>query len=125
MSDARGFTLLEALVALAIMGIALAGLVPAFQAFLDANSASEERSNAVAAAQQVMEMLRQQDPASLPSSGTSAVETIQVGDHEYEVVATYCAQTTYCSSAARHILLEVSFAGNAVYEVETVFTQLR
>jgi general secretion pathway protein I len=125
LSDARGFTLLEALVALAILGIALAGLLPAFQTFLDANSVSEERSNAVAAAQQVMELLRQQDPSSLPSSGTSTVETIQVGDHEYEVVATYCAEADYCSTAARHIVLEVSFAGNAVYQVETVFTQLR
>jgi type II secretion system protein I len=121
----RGFTLLEALVALAILGIVLAGLLPAFQAFMDANSVSEERSNAVAAAQRVMETLRQEDPASLPSSGTSTVQAIVVGDHEYEVVATYCSNPTYCSTAARHILLEVSFAGNAVYEIETVFTRLR
>lgn len=121
----RGFTLLEALIAMAILGIVLAGLVPAFQAFMDANSVSEERSNAVAAAQQVMEILRQEDPSGLPSSGTSSVQTVSVGNHDYEVVATYCSKPSYCSSAARHIIVEVSFAGSAVYQVESVFTRLQ
>jgi hypothetical protein len=93
--------------------------------FLDANSLSEERSNAVAAAQQVMEELRQFDPGSLPSSGSSAVQTIAVGNHEYEVTAYYCREAAYCTSAARHIVLEVNFGGQTVYTVETVYTQLR
>lgn len=121
----RGFTLLEALVAMAILGAALAGMIPAFQTFLDANSLSEQRSNAVAAAQQVMETLRQVDPATLPASGTSDVATVTVGLHEYEVVATYCAEPSHCSSAARHVILEVSLAGQTVYTVESVFARLR
>ena len=123
--NSRGFTLLEALVAMAILGIALAGLVPSFQSFMDANSLSEQRSNAVAAAQEVMEGLRQLDPSGLPSTGNSSVQAVTVGNHEYEVVATYCVETSYCSSAARHIVLEVSFAGKTVYTVESVFTRLQ
>lgn len=121
----RGFTLLEALIALAILGIALAGLVPTFQAFLDANSVSEQRSNAVAAAQQVMETLRRVDPSTLPSSGTSDVQAVTVGQHEYEVVTKFCVESSYCSSAARDIVLEVSFAGKTIYTVESVFTRLQ
>lgn len=121
----RGFTLVEAVFALAILAITLAAVLPAFVDFLDANSLSEERSNAVAAAQQVMEELRQFDPGSLPTSGSSAVQTVTVGNHEYELTAHYCRESIYCTSAARHIVLEVNFGGNTVYTVETVYTQLR
>jgi prepilin-type N-terminal cleavage/methylation domain-containing protein len=121
----RGFTLIEAVFALAILGITIAAVLPAFVDFLDANTLSEERSNAVAAAQQVMEELRQFDPGSLPSSGSSAVQTVTIGNHEYEVTAHYCRESTYCTTAGRHIILEVNFGGNTVYTVETVYTQLR
>jgi general secretion pathway protein I len=120
----RGFTLLEALIAMAILGIALAGLVPSFQAFMDANSLSEERSNAVAAAQEVMEGLRRADPASLPTSGTSAAQVVTVGAHEYEIFASYCIESSWCSTAARHVIVEVHFGGQRVYTVESVFTRL-
>lgn len=121
----RGFTLLEALVALAILGITLAAMVPSFQTFLDANSFTEERSNGVAAAQEIMEALREADPASLPSSGSSPVQAVVVGQHEYEVVVHYCVEAQYCNAATRHLLLEVSFAGDTIYTVESVFTRLR
>jgi prepilin-type N-terminal cleavage/methylation domain-containing protein len=120
----KGFTLLEALIAMAILAIVLAGLVTNFQAFLDANSASEEMSNALAAAQQVIEEMRHVEPSTLPESGTSAVEVVQVGDHEYEVVTHYCLVADYCSAASRHIVIEVGFAGRTVYTIETVFSRL-
>jgi len=121
----RGFTLIEALIALGLLGIVLAGLVPSFISFLDANSASEERSNAVAAGQQVMELLRRQDPASLPGAGSSTIHAIDVGEHEFEVVARYCVETSYCSASSRHIVVEVLFAGDPVYEIETVYARLQ
>jgi prepilin-type N-terminal cleavage/methylation domain-containing protein len=123
--NAAGYTLLETLIALAILSIALTGMVPAFQAALDANSFSEERSNAVAAAQEVMEALRQTDPADMPTGGASAPVVVQVGAHEYEVVARYCAQSGYCNAATRHVVVEVDFAGKTVYALETVYTRLR
>lgn len=122
--SSKGFTLLESLVALGILGVTLMAMVPAFQMLMDANSLSEERSNALAAAQEVMESLRHQDPASLPSSGSSPVQAVSVGAHEYEVVTHYCRNTTYCGSDSRHIVVEVSFAGKDVYAIETVFTRL-
>jgi hypothetical protein len=79
----------------------------------------------VAAAQQVMEELRQFDPGSLPSSGSSTVQTVAIGSHEYEVTAHYCRTPSYCSTAGRHIVLEVNYGGKNVYTVETVYTRLR
>jgi len=119
-----GFTLIEALVALAILGIAMVSVLPAFQTYVDANKLSEEHSNALAAGQTVMEALRQVRPSTLPSSGSSATQTVHAGDHDYEVVAHYCRETAYCSSTSRHIVLEVSFAGETIYELETVYTRL-
>jgi prepilin-type N-terminal cleavage/methylation domain-containing protein len=123
--NSRGFTLVEAAFALAILGIVIAALLPAMVDFLDANTLSEERSNAVAAAQQVMEELRHFDPGSLPSSGSSAVQTISIGSHEYEVTAHYCQESGYCGTSSRHIVLEVDYGGETVYTVETVYTRLR
>jgi general secretion pathway protein I len=119
-----GFTLVEALVAIAILGIALVGVLPTFQTFVDANELSEERSNALAAGQVVMEALRREQPASLPKTGSSSVQTVSVGDHAYEIVAHYCQKTQYCTTTSRHIVVEVSFAGETIYSLETVYTRL-
>jgi prepilin-type N-terminal cleavage/methylation domain-containing protein len=122
--NARGFTLLESVIALGILSVTLMAMLPAMQTFMDANTLSEERSDALAAAQEVMEALRHRDPASLPSSGSAAVQAVQVGAHEYEVVTHYCQNGSYCGTDTRHITVEVSFAGKSVYTIETVFTRL-
>ena len=48
--NCKGFTLVEALVAISIMGIALAGIVPSFIHNMDTNTSSEQHSDAVAVA---------------------------------------------------------------------------
>lgn len=124
MNRQDGFTLLEATIALAILSVALVAMIPGFQTFLDANSLSEERSNALAAGQRAIETLRGKDPASMPSSGTSAVQAITVGSHEYEILTHYCKEASHCDADSRHIVVEVGFAGKNVYTIETVFTRL-
>jgi type II secretory pathway pseudopilin PulG len=121
----RGFTLVEAVFALGILATVILGVVPTFQALLDANTFGEVRSNGVAAAQQVLEALRQQRPSTFPLSGSSAVQSVYVGDFEYEVVAHYCTRSTFCTTSTRHIVLEVTYGGDEVYDVETVFTELQ
>ena len=54
----EGFTLVEALCATAILGIALVGILPTFTTYVDSNTRSEERSGAMAAGQQVLEQVR-------------------------------------------------------------------
>lgn len=125
MRRADGFTLVEALFAMAILGVALASILPSFLTYLDTNSLSEERSDAVAAAQLVMEELRRTDPATMPTSGSSAVRLVPVGSREFEVVTTYCQDTSLCGAQRRHVSVEVSFGGNAIYDVDSVFARLQ
>lgn len=123
--NARGFTLTEGLVSLAILGVVLAGVVPLFFNYMDVTTRNEARSGAIAAAQQQIEAVRQDDPSSLPSSGASSPAVIAVNDREYEVVTRYCEQSTFCSTNSRHVTIEVSYAGRIVYATESVFTKLR
>jgi general secretion pathway protein I len=130
--SARGFTLVEALVAMALLGIAAAAILPAFMVQYDANSRAEIRGGAITAAQQVLEDLRLQDPHTMPDplgSGDPPDQPRQVavGDQTYDVVARYCERAEFCPPAApgsRHITVEVSFQGRIVYVVETIYTQL-
>ena len=124
-ADEKGFSLVEAVVAMGILAIVLLGIVPTVQVLMNANTISEQRSNAVAAAQEVIEALRQQSPSSLPTSGTSATQTVSVGTRDYEVIAHYCTKTQYCNDDMRHVVLEVNYAGRNVYIVETVYTRLQ
>jgi len=123
--NSRGYTLVEALAAITILGIALAGLLPSFITYLDTNTLSEERTEAVAVAQEAMEALRQAEPGDLPETGNSAVELVTVGNRDYEVVERYCVVDTLCGADTRHVIVEVSYGGQTIYSLESVFTQLR
>ena len=121
----RGFTLLEGLLALAILGIALAGILPAFFGYMNVNTRNEVRTGAVAAAQEQMEALRFADPSALPTSGATGPSYIGIDDREYELVSRYCIRPEYCTANTRHVLVEVGFGGNVIYQTESVFTKLR
>lgn len=121
----RGFSLLEGMVALAILGVVLAGIVPAFFNFMDANTRNERRTGAIAAAQERMETVRGEDPQSMPSSGSAGPIFIDVDGLEFEVLTTYCAVPAYCNTDTRHVTIEVSFGGQKLYQTETVYTRLR
>jgi Tfp pilus assembly protein PilV len=123
--NARGFGMAEALIAMAILGIVLTGLAPSFFVLLNANTLNDERSGALAAAQQIVERLRRQDPAALPTSGADPMQLVAVGAREYEVVTRYCSRPSLCSTGARHLLVEVTYGGRQVLSVETVQTALR
>jgi prepilin-type N-terminal cleavage/methylation domain-containing protein len=121
----RGFTLLEGLLALALLSIALAGILPAFFGYLDVSTRNEIRTGAVAAAQLQMEALRVMDPATMPDSGSTGPAFVGIEDREYELTSRYCIRSEFCSTNSRHVLIEVGFGGNVVYQTESVFTKLR
>lgn len=125
MSGAKGFTLLEAILALALVAIVLTGLLPAFFVCLTTNTRNEERTLAAAAAQRTMESLRLLDPTTLPSTGSSSPEFVAVGNREFEVVRRYCVRSEYCGTESRHLVVDVSYGGRRVVSVESVFTRLR
>ena len=72
-----------------------------------------------------MELMREPDPGSLPTSGSSSVQYVDVGEREYGVVVHYCTVPQYCGADSRHIVLEVSHGGDVIYTVESVYTRLR
>jgi len=121
----RGFSLLELLLAVAIVGTVVMGVVPAFMACKHANQRNGIRSGAAAVAQQVMEAQRQLDPSTLPTSGVSSIQVVREGNRDYEVITRYCAAPAWCDYETRHLMVEVSFGPQTVLTVETVFTKLR
>lgn len=121
MRRTAGFSLVEALVAVSIFGVALAAIVPSFVFFSRSNLSSQRRTEAAAIAQQVVDGLRQKDFATWDPSGESY--TLSAGGGDYKAELTYCTGTlTLCNSGARHLRVEVKQHGKTYYEVETVFT---
>jgi len=126
-----GLTLIEALVAVSILAILLAAVVPAFTNALRINTRSETRSQAVAAAQTVLESLRAQPPADWPAytpGGDPPVQQVDVGGRTFDVTVhyeEYCDAAGDCFDNAREIDLEVSFRDDVRYRVSTVYTELR
>ncbi len=120
-----GFTLVEALVAMGLMAILLVGVLPTFSVLLAANTRNEERTGAVAVAQQVMEQLRQEQIADLPEEGPVGPQIVSVGQRDYEVRHWYCLAEQFCGEDSRHVLIEVNYGGRTIFSTESVYTQLR
>lgn len=125
MRRSNGLTIVETIVALAILGVVLSFVVPSFVTNLQISSRTELRGTAVAVAQQVLEGLRQVDPTTLPSTGNSAPQSITVQGRTFQAVTTYCAQASFCSASARHVRVAVSYNGSQLYVAETVYTKLQ
>jgi prepilin-type N-terminal cleavage/methylation domain-containing protein len=121
--DDAGFTLVEALLAIAILSIAAVAALPAFVTQMESNHRNEARGEAVTAAEQVLEGLRLARPDEMPSGGRVGPDWILVGDREFEVFTDYCAKPQYCSTGSRHLRVEVRWQNRKVYDVETVYTK--
>jgi type II secretory pathway pseudopilin PulG len=118
-----GLTLLEVLVAFAILGITMIAIVPSFVRYLQVNSASEVRTQAANVAQRYFEQYRLMDPGSMPTSGQETASA-SLGGRDFEVTTTYCVQPSYCGAGSRDIQVEVQHNGTTVFSAETVYTQV-
>lgn len=125
-SDQNGFSLVEVLVALGILGIVMAGVAPSFIFHMKTISRNELRSAGIAAAQQVLDEIRTLDPATLPTSGSDTPETVVVNNKSFSVTTSYCQEPTFClTTRTRHLNILVTYQDEEIYEIETVYTQLR
>ena len=120
----KGFTLIEALVAMGFFAFVSAFMAPAFILHLKTNTVSEQRNGAIAIAQQILEELRSGDPSAMPNSGTQN-QTRTLDSRTYSIDTIYCATATYCTSRSRHIGIKVSYQGKVVYQLETAYAKLR
>lgn len=117
----RGLTIVEALIAIAILAVAMAAIIPAFTNNARINSQQELRSGAVAAAQLVLDNLRVRSWSSWPTS-----QSVDAGSHTFDVAIAICtegASGCFTTTDARHVELEVSNDDTTYYTVETVFTR--
>jgi len=122
----RGFSLIEVLVSISLFSIIGMGLAKGFIMQMRSNNESAIRIQAISAAQQVLDRIRTVDPASLPTGGSAAAETVSISGRNYSVVISYCAISAYCTAATtRQLRAVVSYRNIKRYEVDTVFSQLR
>lgn len=118
----QGFSLIEAIVAILILGVALSAIIPSFIFQAETTRQNELRTGAVAAAQQTLDALRQQDFSDWPNSGDEVL--VATGLRDYTVTITYCEGdvNTFCGDGSRQARAVVSYQGEEFYSVETVYT---
>jgi len=119
----QGFTLVETVVALVLLGVILVSLLPAIAHGMRVNSHSEIRTGAVAVAQQEIDNLRAIGDT-WPASGT--VSSISTGSTTFQSRLSYqqYCDANGCYDGARLVTVEVSHNGRMYYRVRTVFTSL-
>lgn len=116
-----GFTLLETLVALTVVGIVMSMSVTTLMNNLHSNLRAQVRYEAIQAAQAVLDDLRFTAVDELVGSPESDVT---VSERTYHVQVSYCRIASLCTSDdSRHITVEVFYKSELVYETETVFSK--
>ncbi len=117
----EGLTLIETMMALAILLIILSGILPGFITYARLNTDSELRSDSVAIAQQVMEELRHSEFSQWPESEESW-SPISMGGRDFVVnIHSDWAPDTV---GAKEVRVRISYENRVLYEVKTIFTQL-
>ena len=126
----RGISLIEAVLALLLIAITLATIIPVFANYSQINSSNEVRTTAVLIAQERMDELRRISPDDYNSVlGASPVSTnITENGKTYNLVLSYenCSAvfSSCTSSGAKYVNLKVYYNSDLFYEVENVFTRL-
>jgi type II secretory pathway pseudopilin PulG len=123
----RGLSLVETLLALALLGGLAMAVMPAFISQMDANTRNQQRTDAIALALERLEELRFTIPSALPTSGSDSRFASAAG-RSYEIRTHYCQETSFCPPTqvgVRHLTIEVWLDGREVYDVATVYTELR
>lgn len=126
MRGEQGFSILEVLVSVGIFSVFALAVAQTFVYQMKTNSGSEIRSQAVQAAQLVFDRMRTEDASAMPTTGSSAPETVTVDGRPFVVTVSYCKIAAYCTTTTiRHLRAEVSYLNKKRYEVDTVYAQLR
>jgi len=125
MKQDDGFTLLEAIVALGILAVIMAALLPVFISNLRMNAESERKSQAASAVEHVLDSWRTKkiDSVHFPSTGTQDT-TVDIGGVTFNVRLTFCRVSTLCSTNSRMITAEAIVNNKVASSAETIFTEV-
>ncbi len=118
-------SLLEVLIALLVISLVLSFAINGLLGNASVNNRSEVSSGAATAVRRVLDRTRASDPVTLPTSGTSAPESVMVGSRTYTVYTDYCVQPEYCTGSARSLRVRARFgASGDLVSTDTVFTSV-
>ncbi|GGM16948.1 type II secretion system protein [Deinococcus aerophilus] len=122
----QGFTLVEVLAALLVLGMVMATMFAALLANTSLNSKVERKAEAVRISEQKLENYRQLGRyGNLVTQGTVA-ETVTYNGKPYTVQTTFCPSdrpsTMVCSNTAVYIRLDVLQTGQLLHRAETFYT---
>ena len=137
----KGMSIVETVAAMTIVSTALGGVALLMLSYQLQNVRNEIKSGGVAAAEQVLDQLRQCNVNTLPSSGTVTIpasntattspcgSTINplnyMGNKFYSAQITYCQNTSYCDSSTRQVQVRIFYENTNVFQAETVYTALQ
>ncbi len=114
------------MVAMLVFSVVMSTMPSVFVAHLKYNQRAEIKTASLHAAQRVLDGYRVANPTTLPASGSIAEPDIVIGNYTFSPTTTFCAEAAYCiTNSNRHIRVEIAYAGESTYTVETVFTKLR
>jgi prepilin-type N-terminal cleavage/methylation domain-containing protein len=121
----RGFTIIETLIALVIIGIAVAAASSTLITNLKSNRHGQLAFEGAQAAQTIIDQLRYDTVANMPTSGSDSVRQVtSQTNRRYDVYVSYCADNTFCSSNnVRQLSIDVKHNDITVYTTQTIFTQ--
>ena len=110
-SGDRGFTLVEAMAALAIVLVAVGAFSSGFVGMTTSNRSSQRRNDAMLLARQQIDLLRQQDIAALPTNGMQTMPVATSNGDNFTVTTDFCptnAPQNFCTTPnQRHIRVTV------------------
>ncbi|SMB77727.1 type IV pilus modification PilV family protein [Deinococcus hopiensis] len=123
MKLSQGFTLIEAIVSLLILGVIMSAFVPIFLNNLKMNTESERISQATSAIESFFDKLRTAPVNKIPTSGVGQ-EDISVNGVIYKIEATYCRNASLCTDNSRMVTAKALFNNRSIASAETIFTEV-
>ncbi|MBL7663336.1 type II secretion system protein [bacterium] len=120
----RGFALLDSMISIVILLVVISSLTAGAVKYMKYNRTAELKTTAALVAQKKLEEYRQQDPASLPTSG-SVNSVVTSGGRNFTATTTFCSLSTFCDTNSRHVKVSVSYQSVSLGSLETVYTQLK
>ncbi|ALW90092.1 hypothetical protein AUC44_15315 [Deinococcus actinosclerus] len=125
----QAFTLIEVLVALAILGIVMSTVMSALLANTSANARVNRKAEAVRISEEYMERYRQQSDYKTLQA-TDLENTVVRGGQTYKVMTDFCPldlandikTAMPCTASSVYIRVEVSNDGKLLQRTETYYT---